>query len=119
MLKSLAFFGCVALAGCASQIMERYVGQDLAVAVVDYGPPAAQFEMPDGRTAFQWVMSSTYVSPVTTTYNANTYGGMTTGSMMTTGGVPYSQTCRYTAYAEQRGERWIITGFEQPSFWCN
>ena len=116
----VALSACVTfLSGCASQIMESYVGRDLTAAIVDYGPPAAQFEMPDGRMAFQWTITSTYVTPTTTNFSTTSYGSRTYGFAQSTGGVPITDTCRYTAYAEQQGERWIITGFEEPSFWCS
>ncbi len=39
----------VALAGCASQIMEGYVGRDITDVMIDYGRPSNVIELPDGR----------------------------------------------------------------------
>src|SRR5688572_24647351 len=49
---------CVILAGCASSIMNGYMGKSLQEAMLDYGPPSNAFDMPDGSRAFQWVMNS-------------------------------------------------------------
>ena len=66
MQKLICGFLLVILSGCASQIMQRYIGQDAREVVVDYGPPANAMDMGDGRRAFQWVMDSSYTTPTTT-----------------------------------------------------
>ncbi|HET9067061.1 MAG TPA: hypothetical protein VFN28_00355, partial [Amaricoccus sp.] len=60
--------------------MNSYVGKDITAAMVDYGPPAASFELPDGRSAFQWRMAYGVPIPATTTYTGTTWGGTTTGN---------------------------------------
>ena len=47
------FIGILILSGCASQIMNSYVGNDVREVMVDYGTPANAFDMGDGRRAFQ------------------------------------------------------------------
>jgi hypothetical protein len=113
----------LSLGGCASSIMEGYVGQPLQAAMVRYGPPDAVFDMPDGRRAFQWEMANTTALPATTVTNTNFYappGAFRTATSTSTtyGGGFLTNTCRYTMYAEYRSDNWIFTGFERPSLSC-
>lgn len=105
----------IALAGCASQIMGGMVGKDITEVMLSYGPPASRFEMPDGRTAFQWRMSGATVMPTTTTF-------VGTGNVMTaqtTGGGMMGWTCNYTLFATPNSANsYTITGFQPPSFGC-
>lgn len=124
MKRILAIAAAVALTGCASQIMSGFVGQPLQQAMVKYGPPSNAFDMPDGRRAFQWAMSSTYVTPTysTTTGNAYGYGNSVNWQTNTqiTGGVPITSKCAYTLYGRwsDGANAWIVEGFEKPSFAC-
>lgn len=116
----------VGLSGCATQIMQSYVGKTVQDAAVRYGPPTNVFDMPDGRRAFQWSVSSTYVAPRTTTTNLSLYAppgsAFASGSAQTTsyGGQPITQTCLYTVFGRynQGVGAWIIESFEKPSFMC-
>ena len=57
----------LSVGACASAIMQSYMGKPLQVVMLDYGPPANAFDMPDGSRAFQWVITSTYTTPMTVT----------------------------------------------------
>ncbi|MCV2881991.1 hypothetical protein [Actibacterium sp. XHP0104] len=112
---AVAFF----VSGCASQIMESYVGKDITEVIVKYGPPMNMLEMPDGRKAFQWRVDSNVVLPSTTTYNATTYGNVTTGYATTTGGYVGSSRCVYTLYAKENAQdSFTVIGYEKPTLMC-
>lgn len=110
------------LAGCASSIMKGFVGEPLQQAMVKYGPPLNAFDMGDGRRAFQWVMTSTYVMPsyATNTGNAYAVGNSVYWSQNTqiSGGQPISNRCAYTLYGRWNGSAWIIEGFAKPNLIC-
>ncbi|NKX43367.1 hypothetical protein [Roseicyclus persicicus] len=115
MMRLIPLFVFFALAGCATDVMRGFVGQDVTAVMVRYGPPVAQFDLPDGRTAFQWATSTPIIAPMTTTVTG--YGNFATAQ--TTGGYLGQQNCVYTLYAapNQSGS-FTITGFEQPTFDC-
>ncbi len=112
------------LGGCASQIMESYVGKDVREVMLDYGPPANAFDMGDGRRAFQWVIGSSYTTPVsaTTTGSVNTYGSTSWVNSNTTitGGQTINSKCVYTLFGQWNEDRkgWLITDFKKPNLMC-
>ncbi len=114
----------LALSACASSIMKGFVGQPLQQAMVKYGPPLNAFDMGDGRRAFQWEMTSTYVTPTRASTTGNAYGiGNSvywTQNTQITGGVPITNKCAYTLYGRwsDMAKSWIIEGFEKPSLMC-
>jgi len=119
-MRLFLFSIVVALAGCASQIMEGYVGKDVTEAMLDYGPPANVMDLPDGTRAFQWSMTSSGVIPTTTTYNATAYGNTVVGSTTTTGGGVYSQQCVYTLIGvKNTNKSYTITGYRKPTMMCD
>ena len=128
------------LSGCASKIMQSYVGKDVRMAMVDYGPPQNAFDIGNGTRAFQWVMRSSYKTPTyissnsygsgygnvygtrygsgfNATYNANAWVNTNT---VITGGQTIHSKCVYTVFAKWSNERkgWIITGFKKPNLMC-
>lgn len=110
--------------GCASSIMQGYVGKSLQEAMIDYGPPANAFDMPDGSRAFQWVMSSTYVTPTTIT-NSGTVtpgGNQALWSQRTqiSGGQAITSACAYTMIArwDDAQNAWIFTEYRRPRMMC-
>jgi len=114
----------LALGGCASSIMQGYVGKSLQEAMIDYGPPANAFDMPDGSRAFQWVMSSTYVMPTTVT-NSGTVtpvGNQALWSQRTqiSGGQAITSACAYTMIArwDEAQNAWIFTEYRRPRMMC-
>ncbi len=127
------------ISGCASQIMQGYVGQTVADVMGDYGMPATAFDMPDGTRAFLWQMgqSSSYGgnSYTTGSYIGNTsaygYGNTayanTTGNMFaTTYTSPVfttTSTCGYMLYAKKVADldspaAWKIVSFKKPRLDC-
>jgi hypothetical protein len=116
----LAFALAASLAGCASQIMQGYIGQPLQEVMLDYGPPINAFDMPDGSRAFQWSVSSTYVTPTTVTSTAIPAGNMWMTNTQITGGQAITSACVYTMLARWNEEQraWIFTDFRQPNVMC-
>jgi len=112
------------VAGCASSIMNGFVGKSLPQVMVKYGPPLNAFDMGDGRRAFQWIMTNTYVTPMyaTTTGNAFASGNSMMWSQNTQigGGVPITDQCAYTMYGRWHEDQklWIMEGFEPPNLMC-
>lgn len=111
---------CLVVAGCATAILDGYVGKSISEPILDYGPPVNVLELPDGRKAFQWAVNSSGVIPVTNYSSGTAWTGATstyvTGT--STSYVPYSNRCVYTLYARPQGEDWIVTGYRQPSLDC-
>lgn len=127
-MKNFVVFAALALAGCATQVMNEMVGKDISEIQVKYGPPVNVMKMPDGRTAFQWRMDQsfsmpTYATSSTTgnlygTGNYATYSGMTTTQVH--GGGVFNQTCFYTLYAQKNPRKsYTVTSYEPPTFDCN
>lgn len=125
----VALAATLLVGGCASSIMEGFVGQPLQVGIARYGPPAFVFDMPDGRRAFQWRMESQVAMPTTTYGNVNTNiyappgsfaSANTQYSQTTYGGNVLNQVCLYTMYARfnESQQAWIFEGFEKPSLAC-
>jgi len=114
----------LALSGCASSIMQGYVGQPVQQAMVDYGPPSTAFDMGDGRRAFQWAMESTGKTPtyVQNSGNVQGYGNSAwwTQNTTITGGQTVTSKCNYTLYGRwsDASNAWLIEGFEKPKFLC-
>ena len=44
--------GLIALSGCATEIMQGYVGRSIQEPILDYGPPVNVVEMGQGRRHF-------------------------------------------------------------------
>lgn len=106
---------CLFVSGCASDIMESYIGRDITDVVLDYGPPSNVVELPDGRTAFQWIATNTYTTPTTTSIYG--YGNYATAT--TYGGTTSSYDCLYTLFARANGNNsYTVTGFKKPSIMC-
>lgn len=109
-----------ALSGCASQIMESYVGKSVKEPILDYGPPANVVELEDGRRAYQWRLTQSGAMPMSSPTYATVYAGgrVATAYGSTTTYVPYSQDCVYTLTARQQGGRWIVDGYRRPTLGC-
>lgn len=110
------------LVGCASSIMDGFVGQPVQQAMVKYGPPANAFDMGDGRRAFQWSMTSTGQMP---TYVSNSGTATPVGNSVwwtqntqISGGGTTTRECLYTLYGRWNGSAWVIEGFEKPRLLC-
>jgi hypothetical protein len=101
--------------GCASEIMQGYVGKDITEAVLDHGAPTNVVNLPDGRTAFQWSKTSSYTAPITT--NIQAYGNYATATSYG-GNTSYSE-CPYTLFAKPNSKKsYTIIGFKKPPIVC-
>lgn len=105
--------------------MEGYIGQPVEQVMVERGPPHMILDMPDGRRAFQWVITSSMTMPTQTYGNANIYAppgafANVNYSQTTTGGQTLDQTCRYTLYGKFDPSRraWVVESFQKPSLMC-
>ena len=122
--KISILFVLVLLSGCASQIMQGFVGKDMREVMLEYGPPANAFDMGDGRRAFQWAINSSYTTPsyATTTGTVNTVGASSWVNSNTVihGGQTVNSKCIYTMFGTWSESRkgWDIVGFKQPRLDC-
>lgn len=118
-MKTAVVFILVVLAGCASQIMQGYVGKDITEVVLDRGPPAAAFDLPNGQRAFQWRVDSVTMMPTTTTVNGYGSGSWYTATAVQSGGGIVGSTCIYTLFGQRNAQKsYTITGFRQPTLDC-
>lgn len=124
-VRGILLAGALLLSGCATAIMESYVGKPIQQAIIDRGPPDVVMDMPDGRRAFQWRIDSSVRMPTTTHGQANIYAppGAFTNinyNQTTYGGNVINTTCRYTMYAtyDEAQQTWIFVGFEKPRLDC-
>lgn len=118
-MKKFVFASCLFLAGCASDIMETFVGKDITEVQLQYGPPINSIAMPDGRKAFQWRFDSTAMMPMTTNYTAYGSGSMVSGTAYSYGGGMYTTTCFYTFFAKPNSNKsYTVVGFQPPSLEC-
>jgi len=112
------------LCGCASMIMESYVGKDVREAVLDYGVPANAVDLGDGTRAFQWTMNSSYTMPVTatTTGYATSTGpsAWVNTNTVISGGQTVNSSCTYTVLAKWNDPKksWIISDYRKPRLMC-
>ena len=108
------------VAGCASQILDSYVGKSIAEPILDYGPPTNILELGDGKRAYQWAMTNSGVIPMTSPASATVYGsgGYATAYGTSTSYIPYSNDCVYTLLASQKGKDWLVDGFRRPTMGC-
>ena len=112
------------MTGCASMIMQSYLGKDIRDVMLDYGPPSNAFDMGDERRAFQWVIDSSYTMPsyATTTGTATTMGYQTwvTSNTAIYGGQTTTSRCVYTLFAtwDNVTNGWKIVDFRKPNIMC-
>jgi hypothetical protein len=83
------------------------VGKKIDDAIAANGPPTLQWDLPDGRRAYQWQQSS-----VTARVGAPEGSGAVVGAASQT-------TCYYTLYTlrDPKG-LWKVVGYEQPRPGC-
>jgi hypothetical protein len=83
------------------------VGKKIDDAIAANGPPTLQWDLPDGRRAYQWQQSS-----VTARVGAPDGGGAVIGAASQT-------TCYYTLYTLRDAKGlWKVVGYEQPRPGC-
>lgn len=110
----------MALTGCAADIMSGMVGQGLETAMARYGPPDVQFDLPDGRRAFQWIdVNTTTSSGHVTEKTSHRGGGPKTHVDFTPASTTYNR-CFYTMYGRYDATRrgWVFESFEPPAMGC-
>ncbi len=118
-MRLIPVLSLLVVASCASAIMEGFVGKDLREVQLEYGPPINAFEMPDGRTAFQWRFDSTTMMPMTTSYSGVASGNWVTGTATTYGGGVFSTPCFYTLFGTPNSnDSYTIVGFQRPKLDC-
>lgn len=108
------------LSGCATDIMQGYVGKSIQEPILDYGPPTNIVELDDGRRGYQWQINSSGVIPMTMPSSSTVYSGgqMAVVNTQSTTYLPYSSECLYTLTATKQGKSYVVDGFRQPSFDC-
>lgn len=112
----------VMLAGCVSTHMKQFIGKDIRYVIVDSGTPVNEFDMGDGRRAYQFYWGGgTMVLPQTTTQQGSVNIIGNTGQFNSTtvtspGGVFSSQGCLITYFAMQNKETkaWIVEDISYP-----
>lgn len=116
------------ISGCASQIMESYIGQPVQNVVLDYGLPESAMDLPDGRRAFQWIMIHTKARPArvetrsygTLSHNVASSDIWLTSRSKISGGGVIENRCIYTLITEWRddGKAWYVVSYRRPSLKC-
>jgi hypothetical protein len=108
----------VALSGCVSTHMKQFVGKDIREVMIEDGPPVAQFDLADGRRAFQWHTDGvSFTTPQYTTGTMNQIGAATFVNATTTGGQTITSSgCYLTYIARQDDTRaaWIVEDYRYP-----
>ena len=111
------------LASCVSTHMKQFIGKDIHYVMVDSGAPVNEFDMGDGRRAYQFYWGGgTMVLPQTTTQQGSVSVTGSTGQFNSTtvtnpGGVFSSPGCLITYFARQNKETggWIVEDISYPS----
>lgn len=108
---------CLAIAGCASTAMNRFVGGSVSEAYMAYGTPESVFDLPDGRRAFQfyWGGSSMAVPARAQTRITPVGGGaydVTTTAQPA--GIFESKGCLVTLIARPRGNDFVVEEYRIP-----
>jgi hypothetical protein len=112
------------ITGCASKIMQAYVGQPISAVVEDYGMPSGAFDIEPGKRAFVWSISTNIFIPGATTTYGTAIGNQLFLNSYSSPGVMTSDSCNYVLYAEKHRSdiegpaAWRVTSFKKPGFWC-
>lgn len=129
-LRLAGLAAALVLSGCATQIMNGFIGQTVQDVALRYGPPFNVMDMGDGRRAFQWKISQSIIIPTTsTTYGtANVYAPPgsafatvnTQATTTTTPGGVSSFDCLYTMFGQWSEQRaaWVMTSYQRPNLMC-
>ncbi len=104
---------------CAADTMRGYIGQDIRVVELSYGPPSNQIDLGNGTRAFQWTKVSADTTPVSaiSTTDKDRRGRKTTQTQFIGGDTTITR-CLYTFITTRRGDSWIVTDIRQPTFDC-
>ncbi len=82
------------------------VGHKIDETIAANAPPTTQWDLPDGRRAYQWQQSS-----VIARVGSPTGNGAVVGAASQT-------TCYYTLYTLPDGKAWKVVGYDQPRPGC-
>lgn len=94
------------LAGCAAEKMRGYIGQDIRVVELAYGPPINQVDPGNGTRAFQWGKISVDATPITAvTTTDKDKNGRRTKQTQFIGGDQTVTKCLYTFITTWNPER--------------
>jgi len=119
-MKALIWFSVILIASCASQIMGKYVGQDVRDVAITYGPPSNAFDLGDGRRVFQWISTTSMTTPGTaqTTATVTIIGNTEWLNSNTTITSPQTITqkdvCSYIATWDEAQSAWIVSEVRIP-----
>ena len=104
--------------GCASQVMQGFVGRPIESVIARYGPPETRFDAGPGRRAYQWrQMREETVAGHSETREVRRHGERRYETNETPGYVTRRE-CFYTLYTARDGDRWVVTDFEKPGISC-
>lgn len=107
----------LALAGCASTAMKRFVGGSVSEAYMAYGRPENVFDLPDGRRAFQFYWGGGTVA-VPAQSNSTITGNPQFGYHITTTSTPATfidnKGCLVTLIARPRGNDFVVEEYRIP-----
>jgi hypothetical protein len=110
--------------GCASMIMESYVGQPLTAVINDYGMPSGEYDSGNGNRAFVWQRNKTTYIPGTTQTSGTVIGNQVFANSYTSGGYTTNRQCVYTIFAKRvrtdidGPAAWQVTSFQEPNLMC-
>lgn len=110
------------LLGCVSTHMKQFIGKDIRQVIVNSGMPVNEFDMGDGRRAYQFYWGGgTMTLPQTATQQGSVNVVGNTGYFNATtvtspGGTFSSQGCLITYFARQNKETeaWIVESINYP-----
>ena len=123
-MKAIAAVAAILLAGCASQIMSKYVGKPISEIVADYGMPAGAYDVEIGKRAFVWQMDSTVIVPGTSFTNASVIGNQVFANTYTSPDYASTSRCSYVMFATRTRTdiegpaAWTVSGFRKPRLDC-
>lgn len=124
-MRGIWIVAALAVSGCATAMLESYVGQPVQQVMIERGPPDLVMDLPDGRRAFQWAVTTQHTTPRQTYGQANIYAppgayANVNYNQMTYGGQTVQQTCRYTLYGryDAASRSWVVESFQKPSLMC-
>ncbi len=103
-MKRILLIAALGLAGCATG--EVYIGKDISEIQLERGHPELVLNLPDGRTAYRFVETSTR-----TVYDGTLYE--VTGEVTSR---TRTKECVWIFYTEQGGT--TVTAVDMPHFSC-
>jgi hypothetical protein len=127
-MKKFVLIAALLMCGCASQIMQGYVGKPVSEAVMDYGQPVAAIELDKNKKAFVWSQTHSTISPGYSNTSGSIYGtgssAFFNSSTYTSPAYVSTSQCNYTLYAERTRKdidgpaAWTVVGYKEPNIMC-